>query len=127
MMAVACVAALDPDYPLPRFIPTSASAVGGLHLLPVPLAPRGVVDAATVRFRWAWPGARDTAFDFVLLDEQHDEIYRRAVRGTECVVDGDLRRLLASESVGDQFHWFVVAHGDDRDARSAPMAFGISH
>lgn len=125
LMALAVVAAVDPDYPVARSIPTSASAVGGWRLLPVVLAPRGTVAVADLRFRWTWPGARDTAFELVVLDEEHEELARREVRGNEYPADAAMQQLLRGQADG-QLHWFVVARDGERLARSAPMAFRFS-
>lgn len=125
LIAAAAAAALDPEYPVARPKSVLPSAVDGIDLLPRPLAPRGEVDAAPAAFRWTWAGPRDAEFDFVLLDEELEEVFRRSVRGHECPVDGNLGAQLAGAK-GAQWHWSVVARCRGQERRSAPVAFGFS-
>ncbi len=69
--------------------------------------------------------AADAEFDFVLLDEELEEVFRRSVRGHECPVDGNLGAQLAGAK-GAQWHWSVVARCRGQERRSAPVAFGFS-
>jgi hypothetical protein len=119
LIAVAVAAAVDPEYPLPRSVPEIVSAGEGAALAPRCLAPRGKVGADPVCFRWAWDGA-PPALDFVLLDEQLDEVLRQRVSGSELVAAGELRERLQA---GGQLHWYVEGEVAGQPVRCAPVAF----
>lgn len=120
LTALATFAALDPDYPLPRQLPTTGSAVAGAGLMPEAVAPRGAVPAGDFAFRWV---AADGASELVLLDDQLDEIYRRRVNGNCLPVDAALRKTLEGLAGAEgRLHWYVIGEVGGQPRRSPPVA-----
>lgn len=128
MMALAAAVALDPDYPLPRSMPTVASASRPSRLLatspPLPLHPRGAIEGSPRAFVWSGVGPRGVGVEFVLLDEELDAIYRRPVRGNSLAVDGELWFVLQLAR-GGQLHWTVAYTCGGNRIQGAPVAVEI--
>ena len=133
LIAAAVAVALDPEYPLPRSVPTPSSAPGQGLLVPSPVSPRGSftgdVTADAVRFVWSQGGhsgegdGQATDLYIVVLDEQLEEIARQRVAGDHYVATGALGQRLCS---GAQFHWQLLAVRGESRGRSAPAAFQFS-
>ncbi len=130
LVTLAAAAALDPDYPLPRSMPTIASASRPSRLLatspPLPLYPRGAIVGSPQTFVWSGVGPRGVGVEFVLLDEELDAIYRRPVRGNSLAVDGELWFVLQLAH-GRQLHWAVAFCCGGNRLQGAPVAIEFVH
>jgi hypothetical protein len=128
LIAVAVAAALDPEYPLPRLLPTHTSAAEPGPLVPDPVSPRGAMTGDAVRFVWRADGEHGDgpapALYIVVLDEQLEAIGRFAVQGGDWVPQQALAARLRS---GAQFHWQIEAVAGAERRRSAPAAFQFLH
>lgn len=122
MIVCACVAALDPDHPMPRSVlqTIAASRVSSRGLDAI--SPSGESSVPPTVFRWLWEG-EDVEFAVVLLDDAMQPIVRLCTRGKALAVEGPLDEALAR---GEHFHWYVETAGPEGVLRSAPVAFGIS-
>lgn len=122
MIVCACVAALDPDHPMPRSMlqTIAASRVSSRGLDAI--SPCGEVHESPRTFRWLWEG-EEAEFAVVLLDEEMRPLVRLLAHGKELAVDGPLAQALDR---ADRFHWYVETSGPEGVLRSLPVAFVIS-
>lgn len=126
LMLVAGLAALDPDYPMPREVLQSILARRVTSAGVVAVEPRGAVAAMPEAFRWTWDVGTENqvrSWTLVVLDAQFGELARVPVTGTETRVEGPLRDAIAGAA---EFHWFVESAAQKGVVRSAPVAVQIS-
>ena len=126
LMLVAGLAALDPDYPMPREVLQTILRSRVTSEGVVAAEPRGSVASVPEVFRWTWAGDTEGQvrnWTLVLLDAQHSELARVPVAGTETRLAGGVRDAIATAA---EFHWFVESAAQKGVVRSAPVAVAIS-
>ena len=127
LMLVAGLAALDPDYPMPREVLQSILSRRVTSEGVVAAEPRGNVASVPEVFRWTWAGddreGQVRSWTLVLLDAQFSELARVPVAGTETRLEGVVRDAIATAA---EIHWFVESAAQKGVVRSAPVAVQIS-
>lgn len=126
LMVVAAMAAMDPDYPMPRAVLQSILARRVTSEGVAAVEPRGAVAAMPDVFRWTWDGGAENQvrnWTLVVLDAQSCELARVPATGTELRLEGPLRDAIAGAA---EFHWFVESPSQKGVVRSALVAVQIS-